>query len=317
MHICYDLRKIELSTHDRPVVTLGTFDGVHLGHQQILRRVTTQARLEKRKSVLLTYHPHPRLVLRPWQPVQLLTTLEEKIKLIEAYGLDEMIVLNFDQALANTEARQFVEHILVKKLLPGYLVVGYDHGFGKNRQGGIEILKETGELHGFAVEVVPPVKLGEENISSTKIRKAFQAGEFNKGAKLLGHSYPVRGTVQMGTGLGQKLGYPTCNLRLPPEKLFPPAGIYSCKVEIGSRIKDGMAYVGTKPTLRSAGQKTEDELSLEVHLFDFQGILYDCTLLVYLEEWIRPDQEFKDLEALREQIRLDEKMIREKQSLKE
>ncbi len=311
MNICYDLRKIKLSAHDRPVITMGTFDGVHRGHQEILKRVTAQAKQTNKKSVLLTYHPHPRQVLHPDEPLKLLTTLEEKIRLIEAAGIDEMVILNFDQSLANTVARQFVNDILIQRLLPSHLVVGYDHGFGKDRKGKIELLQEFGQIHDFAVEVVEPVKAGEENISSSKIRRAFAAGDFNAGIKMLGHGYPLKGTVKMGTGLGKKLGFPTCNLILPGEKLIPPSGIYSCRVELKRAKKMGMAYVGTKPTLPAQGSP---ELSIEVHILDFEGSLYDQSLLAYLEEWIRPDQRFADLEELRQQIRNDEKIIREKLS---
>jgi riboflavin kinase/FMN adenylyltransferase len=312
MHICYDLRKLDLSTHNRPVVTMGTFDGVHLGHQEILRRVTAKAGELGRKSVLLTYHPHPRQVLDPQKPIQLLTALEEKISLIEAFGIGDMIILNFDQSLANTSAREFVDHILIKKLLPGHLVVGYDHGFGKDRKGGIELLQETGQLYDFQVEVVGPVKFEDENVSSSKIRRAFLADNFSKAVKMLGHGYPLRGTVQMGTGLGKKLGYPTCNLKLPQDKLYPPKGIYSCKVIIDEQTEAGMAYLGTKPTLSN-----REKLSVEVHIFDFQGTLYDRAITVNLQEWIRPDQKFADLEKLRNQISEDEKIIREKTEKKE
>lgn len=291
---------------------MGTFDGVHLGHQEILKRVTSQAGQIKRKSVLVTYHPHPQLVLRPEQDVKLLTTLEEKIKLIESFGIDQMIVLNFDQALANTSARQFVDDILVNKLSPGHLIVGYNHGFGKDRQGGIKLLQETGAMHDFPVEVVPAVKYGPENISSSKVRRTFQAGDFNSGIKMLGHSYPLQGTVKVGTGLGKKLGYPTCNLKLPPEKLLPPEGIYSCRVDFDSQTRAGMAYLGRKPTLLAEQERERTDLSVEVHLFDFQGNLYDCALLLNLEEWIRPDQKFLSIEELQKQIELDEKIIKQK-----
>lgn len=311
MNICYDLRKIKLSAHDRPVITMGTFDGVHRGHQEILKRVTAQAKQTDKKSMLLTYHPHPRQVLHPAEPLKLLTTLEEKIRLIETTGLEELVILNFDQTLANTAARQFVNDILVHRLLPGHLVVGYDHGFGKDRKGNIELLQEFGRLYDFALEVVAPVKTGEENISSSKIRRAFDAGDFNAGIKMLGHGYPLKGTVKMGTGLGKKLGFPTCNLILPEEKLIPPSGIYSCRVELKGARKMGMAYVGTKPTI-SADENSV--LSIEVHILDFEGSLYDQSLLAYLQEWVRPDQRFADLEELRQQIRNDEKIIREKLS---
>jgi riboflavin kinase/FMN adenylyltransferase len=311
MNICYDFRKIKLSAYDRPVVTMGTFDGVHRGHQEILKRVTNQAKQTDKKSVLLTYHPHPRQVLFPDEPLKFLTILEEKIRLIEAFGIDEMVILNFDRSLANTPARQFVNDILIQRLLPGHLVVGYDHGFGKDRKGGIELLQEFGQLYDFAVEVVAPVKVGEENISSSKIRRAFAAGGFNAGIKMLGHGYPLKGTVKMGTGLGKKLGFPTCNLVLPEEKLLPPTGIYSCRVELRGARKMGMAYVGTKPTLLA---EKNPELSVEVHVLDFEGSLYDQSLLAYLEEWIRPDRRFADLEKLRNQIQTDEKIIREKLS---
>ena len=312
MHICYDLRKLDLSAHHRPVVTMGTFDGVHLGHQEILRRVTAKARGTGRKSVLLTYHPHPRQVLDPRTPIQLLTTLEEKIELIEAFGIEDMIVLNFDQTLANTSAREFVDGILVKKLLPGHLVVGYDHGFGKDRQGGIGILQQTGELYDFQVEVVGPVTFKDENVSSSKIRKAFMADNFNAAVQMLGHSYPLRGTVRMGTGLGKKLGYPTCNLNLSEDKLCPPRGIYRCSIQLEKEYKPGMAYIGTKPTLSDSA-----DLSVEVHIFDFQGTLYDRAITVNLKEWIRPDQRFADLEELRSQIAKDERTIREKTEKRE
>jgi riboflavin kinase/FMN adenylyltransferase len=315
MHICYDLRRIALSIIDRPVVTLGTFDGVHLGHQEILKRVTGQATKLGRKSVLLTYHPHPRRVLEPQRPFQLLTTLEEKIRLIESNGFDEMIVLTFDESLANTEARQFVDTILVGKLLPSYLVVGYDHGFGKDRKGGIELLRETGNLHKFPVEVVSPVEYQGANLSSTKIRREFAMGNFNQAVKMLGHSYPLQGLVQMGSGFGKRLGYPTCNLKLSEEKLLPPAGVYSCRAEFDSQVKNGMAYVGSKPSVRAGSEAGDAPLSVEVHIFDFESTLYDRQILLYLGEWIREDKRFDDLEDLREQIKQDEMNIREKQKL--
>ncbi|MCI0531309.1 MAG: bifunctional riboflavin kinase/FAD synthetase [candidate division Zixibacteria bacterium] len=310
MHICYDIRKIQIQTFDRPVITMGSFDGVHIGHRRILERVVEAARSAGRKSILVTYHPHPRTVLAPGTPFKLLTLLEEKIALMESLGMEEMVVLNFDQGLANTEARQFVDEILVGKLSPSRIIVGYDHGFGRKRLGGVELLQEAGNIHGFEVEVIQPVRINGQEISSSKIRKAFQAGNFNSGVNLLGHTYPLTGTVKMGTGLGRKLGYPTCNLVVAEEKLLPPQGIYSCRVRIDSDLKSGMAYIGSRPTVESTG-----ELAVEVHILDFEGVLYDRAIRLELEEWVRPDRKFEKIDQLKIQIQQDERIIREKLKL--
>jgi len=305
MHICFDLRKVQLDHLGKPVVTLGTFDGVHIGHQTLIKKVVQKAQELKSKSVVVTYEPHPQTVVSPQNAPLLLTTLEEKIPLLEQLEIDELMIINFDQEFSNFNPQQFIEEILVGKLNPSHVIVGYNHGFGKNRAGNVEHLKEAGRVYNFGMDILEPVDLYEDAVSSSKIRKELTLGNFTAAKKMLGHSYPIYGTVVFGSGLGQTLGYPTANLSVPQNKLLPKSGVYSGKVQIEKETFFGMAYIGQKPTLN------QNKIVIEVHIFNFEGNLYDQKVALYLEEYLREDMKFDTLEELKRQMQQDEIVVKQ------
>ncbi len=310
MHICFDIRKIQIDRLDKPVVTLGTFDGVHIGHQALIQKVATQAKELGKKSVVVTYEPHPQMVVSPQNAPLLLTTLDEKIPLLEQLEIDELIIINFDQEFSNLTAREFIEEILVGKLNPGFLMVGYNHAFGKNREGNVENLKEGSQIYDFKLEIVDPVDTQGEVISSSKIRSELTLGHFTRASKMLGHPYPIFGSVTYGSGLGKTLGYPTANLSVPEQKLLPKAGVYSGRVQIENQTYYSMVYIGTKPTLE------ESRIFVEVHIFDLERDLYDQKIGLYLEEYVREDRKFDNLEELKRQIQRDELSVKQFYHLK-
>jgi len=305
MHICFDLRKVQLDHLDRPVVTLGTFDGVHVGHQILIKQVVQKAQELKKKSVVVTYEPHPQTVVSPRNAPLLLTTLEEKIPLIEQLRIDELMIINFDQELSNFTPQEFIEEILAKKLNPAHVIVGYNHAFGKNREGKVENLREASGIYNFGFEMVEPVDTNDNVISSSKIRKELTLGNFRSAKKMLGHSYPIFGTVVFGSGLGATLGYPTANLSVASHKLLPKSGVYSGKVQIESKTHFGMAYIGQRPTLNQKG------IVIEVHIFNFEGNLYDRKIALYLDEYIREDQKFDSVQDLKIQMQKDEVLVKQ------
>src|SRR4030067_27376 len=305
MHICFDIRKVQLDHLDRPVVTLGTFDGVHVGHQILIKRVVQKAQELKKKSVVVTYEPHPQTVVSPLNAPLLLTALEEKVPLLEQLGIDELLIINFDQELSNFTTQEFIEEILVKKLNPAHLIVGYNHAFGKNREGKVENLRDAGSIYNFGFEMVDPVDTKDNVISSSKIRKELTLGNFRAAKKMLGHSYPIFGTVIFGSGLGATLGYPTANLSVASNKLLPKSGVYSGKVQIESKTHFGMAYIGQRPTLN------QKEIVIEAHIFNFEGNLYDRKIALYLDEYIREDQKFSSVQDLKLQMQKDEVLVKQ------
>lgn len=305
MEVYFDIKDVDSSLLDKPVITLGTFDGVHLGHQAIIRRLVTKAREEGKKSVLVTYEPHPQTVVAPESAPGILTTLEEKVFLLRKSDLDLTLVVKFDQNLARYEARPFVEEILIRKLNVGHLIIGYDHAFGKNRAGRAELLEQAKKTYGFGLEIISPVKNNRRPIKSSRIRQELKKGNFYKAVKMLGHSFPIWGTKVQGKGLGAKMGYPTINLEVPPGKLLPPDGVYAAKAEIDGEIRPGMMYKGRKPTL--AGESP----SLEMHLFDFEPSAKAEMIRLFAEKWIRGDKKFDSIEELKKQIKNDEEIIRD------
>ncbi len=305
MHVCFDLRKIDFQAFERPVVTLGTYDGVHLGHQAIIRRLIEKSREKERVGVVVTYEPHPQSVVAAQDAPQILTTLEEKLELLEGLGVDETVVLNFDQQLKEYSAQQFIKEILVGKLNAGELVVGDDHAFGKNRTGRIDLLKDAALRHGFDVEVVSARRADGIKISSTRIRHELKAGEFAKAKSLLGHSYPMSGAVIKGKGRGRSLNYPTLNLNVGSEKLLPRDGVYSVRAELEEGKYGGMLYIGPRSTFQ------DDTRSVEVHLFGLEGDVTDSRVKLWAEAWVREPKNFVDSKQLKNQLRSDEKRIKE------
>ena len=284
---------------------MGSFDGVHLGHQAIIKRLIEKSKEKNRVGVVVTYEPHPQSVVAPHDAPSILTTLEEKLKLLEELGVEETVVMNFDEQLSEYSAEEFVEKILVRKLNVGDLVVGYDHAFGKNRAGKIDLLKETASEYNFGLEVVSALQVDGIRVSSTRIRKELEAREFAKARSLLGHSYPISGTVVRGKGRGKRLDYPTLNLQVPSNKLLPQDGVYSVRVQLEGKTYVGMMYVGPKPTF---GDYTR---SVEVHVFGLEKEASGFRVELFVENWFRGPKKFADPEHLKDQLKSDEKKVKE------
>lgn len=320
MHVYSDIREIDYKTFDRPMVSLGTFDGVHLGHQAIIKRLLQKAKEKNKTSLVVTYEPHPQSVVAPQTAPKILTTLEEKLYLFEKLGVEKTLVINFDSKLSQFKAEDFIEEILVRKLNVGGIVVGHDHAFGRNRSGKIELLSQASKRHDFDLEVLPAVyaddssdeslqgkyvPMRRERISSTKIRKVFLEGDFNQGIKMLGHTYPIWGEVTKGKGRGKTLDYPTINLTTPSVKLLPKDGVYSSEVQIQNKNYLGMLHLGAKPTFG------DNSHSIEVHLFDVGINQIDSKVCLFVESWIRKSRKFDTPTLLKDQLKADEKIIKQ------
>lgn len=292
MKVYYSLEEYEQT--DCTVATIGTFDGVHIGHKTILERLKTSARELNGKTVLISFHPHPRLVLFPENnPLRLLLSLEEKIKVLEQIGLDKLLLIPFTKEFSRTPSKAFIEDILVRKIGIKKIVIGYDHHFGKNRTGGIEELQHYAVIHNYLVEEIPAQAIDNANVSSTKIRKALAEGNVNLANTYLGYDYPITGIVEHGEKMGRKLGYPTANIRLSdPLKLSPADGIYFVKVMLKDFNGYGMMSIGKKPTMG------EFERTHEVNIFDFDQDIYGQTIRIEMLEYLRPEKKFDSLEAL-------------------
>jgi riboflavin kinase/FMN adenylyltransferase len=286
---------------DEIVLTQGTFDGVHLGHQQVLKSVVNRAQNTGRKSVLLTFYPHPRQVVKQNDAeVQILNNLEEKSRRIFAQGIDYIWVLPFDESIADLSPEAYIENILMAHWNIKEMVVGYDHRFGKNREGGLAELAELGNRMGFVVSQIPASEIQAIAISSSRIRIALSEGRMDEANDLLGEPYSLSGIVIKGLQLGRKLGFPTANIALnETHKLIPPYGVYCgyCQYQ-GQRWKLVM-NMGIRPTIEGRG------LSVEAHLLDFDGDLYGQHLEFHITQYVRPEKRFENLEALAEQIAQD------------
>jgi len=288
-----------------PVLTIGNFDGVHLGHQALFRRVKERARELGGQSLIMTFDPHPLQVLRPDNHIQLLTPGSSKLDLIARCDIDATIVVPFTRELASLSAREFVEDVLVKRIGVRALIVGYDYRFGAGREGTTESLKEMGRRYGFEVEVVSGIEIEGRVVSSTAIRELIGSGKVREASGLLGRPYEIRGVVVKGRERGGRLlGFPTanvaCEARPPLER-----GVYAVRARVDGVWCDGAANVGFNPTFG------DTDLSLEVHLFDFQRDIYSRPVVVRFVDWIRPEQRFSGPEELKAQIGRDVMRARE------
>jgi riboflavin kinase/FMN adenylyltransferase len=290
----------------RCVLTAGNFDGVHVGHQRIMQTVTARARALGGTSLVYTFDPHPRRVLTPERAPRLLTTLEQKLELLEAQGVDAVVVEPFDHAFARQDAATFVRDVLHARMRPVEVWVGYDFHYGRDREGSMRTLTELGPHLGFAVTIVPEVKLGDRDVNSTRVRELLATGAVVEAAELLGRTYRVRGSVARGDQRGRTIGFPTLNLAAENE-ILPCEGVYACRVrfldargEERERWFDAVANVGRRPTV-----KANDPVALEAHLFDFTGDAYGRRIEASFEAWLRGEQRFPSLDALREQIARD------------
>jgi riboflavin kinase/FMN adenylyltransferase len=289
------------------VLTIGSFDGVHKGHQKIIEQLRHMAEASGGESVLLTFHPHPRSVVDEKEGgPKLLTTLEEKIALLESYGIDHLVVVPFTRAFSDLSPEAYIGDFLVGKFRPKHIVIGYDHRFGKNRAGNLDLLVRLAPLHGFSVTEIPKQTLEDIAVSSTKIRKAVELGDVKTAANLLNHPFVLSGMVVAGQQIGRQLGYPTANVQVDDtNKLIPPDGIYAARVLVEGQRLSGMLYIGNRPSLEDGkGQ------SVEIHIFDFKNNIYNKKVVIELVEKTRDDQRFDSMEQLRQRLAQDEAEVK-------
>lgn len=284
----------------RTVITVGTFDGVHRGHWQVLQELRRRADALDAPALLVTFDPHPLVIVRPEAAPPLLTTPVEKMEILAESGLDYAVFLSFTRALQQYSPERFVEEILIRRYGLAQLVIGYDHGFGRGRSGDVDTLRRIGAARGFEVHVVEPVESGAEAISSTRIREAIQAGDMAAAAAGLGRPYPVRGVVVRGEGRGRSLGFPTANIRVPStDKLLPREGVYAVRGVLRGGAYDGVLHLGPRPTFRGSPP------SFELHLFDFGRDIYGEEVRVDFHARLRDIQPFRTPEELVAAIRED------------
>jgi riboflavin kinase/FMN adenylyltransferase len=283
------------------VITIGTFDGVHMGHRVILHQVVSHAKEVNGESILLTFEPHPRKIIFPDQPLKLLTTLEEKIQLITETGIQHIVVVPFNKEFASLSAQQYIEDFLVKNFRPNSIVIGYDHHFGSDRKGDIDLLKENESKHNYKVYEIPAQLIEDAAVSSTKIRNAIAAGEVGEAAKMLNRPYTIKGIVSKGAQLGRTIDYPTANVvPTDADKLVPGNGVYAILAKRNNETYKGMLNIGIRPTVSN-----DTQLHIETHLFDFNSDIYGEILELELIARLRDEQKFSSLDALKDQLHND------------
>ncbi|WP_291788211.1 bifunctional riboflavin kinase/FAD synthetase [Cecembia sp.] len=284
-----------------PVVTSGTFDGVHLGHQKILKRIRAIADEINGETILITFWPHPRMVLYPNEHnLRLLTTFEEKTHLLREFGIDHLLTIPFTKSFSKLSSAEFIQQILVDTIKTRKLVIGYDHRFGKNREGGFDYLKANKHHFGFELEEISREDVDNVGVSSTKIRKALEDGKVEVANEYLGREYDLNGIIIKGQQLGRSIGFPTANMHIPHDyKLIPCDGAYAVTARVEGKIHQGMLNIGNRPTVNGNSQ------TIEVHLFDFDGDLYDKRICVQLKAYLRPEIKFSGLEELKAQLQQD------------
>jgi riboflavin kinase / FMN adenylyltransferase len=288
------------------VITVGTFDGVHLGHRDVIERLVARARLLKIPSVLVTFEPHPLQIVNPSAAPLVLTSHDEKLEVLAETGIDYMAVVPFTSELSAFSAEEFVELVLRKRFRMNELLIGYDHGFGRQRAGNVDVLRILGDRDGFKVDVVAPVSTPDgHSVSSTSIRRALAGGDLDRARAALGRLYSVTGRVVPGAQRGRTIGFPTINLGPPPpRKLLPPEGVYAVRVQTAGGPVGGMMNLGPRPTFGDAAT------SLEAHLFDTAGDFYGANVRVDFVSRLRETRKFASAEQLGAQLRLDERDAR-------
>jgi riboflavin kinase/FMN adenylyltransferase len=286
-----------------PVLTIGTFDGVHLGHRKIMTRLHDIATGMNGESVIFTFDPHPRKVVAPDESsLRILTTLDEKIELFKQSGIDHLIIYPFTPEFAQLSYEQFVEEILVGQIHTKYLVVGYDHKFGKNRQGDFEFLKNCAARLDFQIEKLDVLLMNESSVSSTKIREALQKGDVETANSFLGYPFTLNGIVVQGQQLGRKIQFPTANVETSdPDKIIPGFGVYAVKVKVQKQWYMGMLNIGTRPTVNN----NADHRSIEVHILNFEADIYDLPIELIFFKKLREEQKFPSIEILKDQLTRD------------
>ena len=290
----------DFSCSKKTVLTLGTFDGVHIGHRKILEKVTQNTENSEYESLVLTFFPHPRMVLQGQSDVKLLNTISEKIDLLEKIGIQNLVIHPFDESFSRLTAEEFVKDVLVDQFHIQKIIIGHDHRFGKNRTANIDDLVTFGKQYNFEVEQISVQEIKDVSISSTKIRKALTEGNMALANEYLGYDYFLTGTILKGKQLGRTIGFPTANLQIEEDyKLIPRNGAYVVKSTINQKTVFGMMNIGFNPTLG------EGKLSIEIHYFDFDADLYDQKIAVSLLAYLRPEQKFDSVTLLKKQLEKD------------
>lgn len=287
-----------LPSFNNAVLTIGTFDGVHMGHQVILKEVVEHAEKDNGESILLTFEPHPRKLLFPDQKIEIITPLEEKLELITAIGIQHIVVVPFTHDFAKLSAAEYIKDFLVAKFQPKSIVIGYDHHFGHDRKGNIQLLEEMKDQYNFDVVEISAQLIDNATVSSTKIRKSLAAGRVQDANHMLDRYYVLKGIVIEGAKLGRTIGYPTANIKpVNDEQIIPANGVYAVKVKYNDTFYNGMLNIGYKPTVSA-----EKTLTIEVNIFDFSESIYNKEVVLYFIKRIRDEQKFESLDDLKKQL---------------
>ena len=301
VHVHRDLSR--LPTFTNAVITIGTFDGVHTGHQQIIQQLQQEAAVIKGETVIITFHPHPRAIVSGGsKQVKLLNTLEEKIELLHAKGINHVVVVPFNEAFANQSAEEYVEHFLVNTFHPHTIIIGYDHKFGKGRLGDYHLMEALAPKYNFILKEIPGHVLNDVTVSSTRIREAIAACNIETANQNLGYTFFFEGKVVHGNKIGRTLGYPTANLQpQEEEKILPANGIYAvvATIEGNTELLKGMMSIGVRPTIGGTRRV------IEINLFNFNADIYDRHVRVYVKHFLRPEIKYEGLEALTAQLHKD------------
>lgn len=307
---------------DDAVVTIGTFDGVHIGHQKILSTLKECAKTINGETVLLTFFPHPRMILHPEDDsLKLISDIEEKVELLAKAGIDHLIITPFTRDFSNQSPEEYIREVLVTKIGTKKIVIGYDHRFAKDREGTLHDLQSHAEIYGYSVEQIPEQDINDVAVSSTKIREALIKGDIDTANSYLGYPFQLTGKVVRGNQLGRSIGYPTANLQVQePHKLIPAYGIYAVEAAIiepreiktgiyrphePEHVARGMGYIGTRPTVDGVSR------SIEVHLFDFDSDIYGKIMRVNFLHFIRHDQWFESMQEMIDQMAIDEQQVKQ------
>ena len=289
------------SSEKESVLTIGTFDGIHIGHNKILKTLVEESKKNKLSSLIITFFPHPRMILQKSNEIKMIDTMDEKIHLLEKAGIDNLIIHPFDHNFSKIRAKDFVEDILVNKLKIKQIIIGYDHRFGKDREASVEDLKKFGLDYMFNVNEIPAQEIDSIAISSTKIREAILTGEIKKCNEFLGRNFMLTGKVVYGEGLGKKMNFPTANIKIKENyKIIPKNGVYLVKTTLNSNIYFGMMNIGVRPTV---GGKNK---SLEIHFFNFKDNIYNKTISIEIISKIRDEEKFSSIDELKIQLKKDE-----------
>jgi riboflavin kinase/FMN adenylyltransferase len=290
----------DFSSPKKTILTLGTFDGVHIGHLKILDKVINSTAHSKFESLVLTFFPHPRMVLQENSEIKLLNTITEKIDLLEKMGIHNLVIHPFDETFSRLTAEEFVKTVLVEKFNIHKIIIGYDHRFGRNRTANIDDLVNFGIKYGFEVEQISVQEIDAISVSSTKIRRALSEGDMTLANNYLGYEYFLTGTVVKGKQLGRTIGFPTANIHIEEDyKLIPKKGAYIIKSIINNKVIHGIMNIGFNPTVEG------ERLSLEIHFLDFEENLYDKKISITLLKYLRPEQKFGSLDELKAQLECD------------